>query len=165
MRATVRGPLIVVTCATLSACYQAHERTVPDDAATDANEASDAWSSTLSDAWTDPDVSAWDGGPCSFVSEIWAGPCTAERDAECLRRAMVLAYGRFGHARCVTDGPPGSRPESYCTVGDYCPDGPPTDGTTTCRCTPTRDCISGVDVCVSDTIDGPTYCAPICVHH
>lgn len=171
MRASVRGPLTIVACAVLSACYQAHERRASlDDAQrvdgsvlADAPSGSDAWSMpdawSGSDAWSEPDVAQWDGGTCAFVGGTWPGICTAERDAECLRRAMVLAPGRYGHARCVQIGRVGEVHESFCSLGDYCPDGP---DPATCRCTRTRFCLPGTDVCVSDTIDGPTYCAPIC---
>lgn len=146
MRDAVHGALIVAACAAVAGCYLAHER---DGVAIDGG------------APSHPDAAPSDTGRCGLTGDLppWQGRCTPERSEQCRQLAMMLAPGRVAHATCLNYGRPGEMIESLCTWGDHCPDGPYTG---TCRCNAAHYCAAQFDVCVSDTPDGPTYCAPWC---
>ncbi len=147
MRPAVRRVLTTALAAlSLAGCYLVHERPRPDRDANAADASSaDAPSNDMSLA---PDQ----GPPCDGRGMIWGTQCTPELEAECQRRATMQAFGRPAYSHCFTLE---NGRQSSCSVGDYCADG-------ACRCTATRYCVPGDDVCVSDTPDGRHYCIPIC---
>ena len=158
MHRGLRRTLSSAILAGLAGCALVHERPAtldmgPADAAVlrDAGSTPDAAESR--DAALAPDVASWDGGPCPRRSVSFAGPCTPELEAICQERAAQQARGRVAYTRCVDHGS-----QAFCAVGDYCP-----DDAGRCRCTPTRECAGMAEVCVSDTVDSPRYCHPVCV--
>lgn len=126
----------------LLGCYRVHERP---GAVPDATAHADA---------SPVDAGTPDAVHCGIHGMTWPA-CTPELDAECQRRATAAALGRYAHSRCYQPNPSASGVE--CSQGLVCD-----EGATNCRCTPGRYCATDTDVCVSDTPDGPRYCARAC---
>ncbi len=147
-----------LTCASLLAgCYLSHERPIAGDrsGSRDAAPSMDgppADAATAPDAGFPADARDVDTGPCRTFDMTWGTACTAEIDAECERRASIAAAGRYSYSQCVTLE---TSRQSSCSAGDLCTEG-------RCRCTATRECTPVLEVCVSDTPDGPHYCARAC---
>ena len=123
---------------------QASDAALTDDAGRETDGAVDA---------RDSDPAPLDaGGAVCDPSHVYgpAGPCTAAEDDACRADATRLANGRYGHSRCIhVLGTP------QCSQGEFC-------DAVGCRCTERRFCAEQF-VCVSDTLDGPTWCQPSCV--
>lgn len=153
---------MILAVGSSSGCYLAHER--PTDDASDGSslDAGSVDAASLDAASLDAGLDAlrWDAGVDAWVGHDAAcrnhafvsnSPCTPELEARCQQFAIEEAVGRLVYAHCVTVA--GS---TYCAAGDYCE----ADGR--CRCTATRQCADAIEVCVSDTADGPHYCLRIC---
>lgn len=154
----MRGAIAFLASAFIGGCYLAHER--PSDAAAEMDggrrqlDAISSVDTSVTDARaSDGSSSDSDAPPCErFGGMTFAGPCTPELTLECQRRADIEASGRPAYVTCIEFGS-----QATCSPGTICPlAGRP------CQCTPTRTCAYAIEVCVSDSPDGPRYCSPVC---